>query len=248
MARPPKPAAPRERPIAPVSSAPRGQTRSLVVAAALIVIALAVCVPMGQPWLAGEEPSPTPREEQPEEVHDQTAVAQSVPASPDRNETSTLPDDTTPDPPELVRQPKPARREASVAAPAPAIEALTETTLPAPEPVALSAPSPEPAVAPVGPFFEAAKVNEAPQVASRVEPRVPDDLQGPVNEVVILRVLVSQTGHVSLVSVLRRSKAGVALDDAVVAAVKQWTFSPARKRGEAVSCWYHVGVPVTRGD
>jgi TonB family protein len=63
---------------------------------------------------------------------------------------------------------------------------------------------------------------------------------------VIVRVLVSQTGHVSLVNVLRRSKTGVALDDAVVAAVKQWTFSPARKRGEAVSCWYHVGVPIQR--
>jgi TonB family protein len=89
-------------------------------------------------------------------------------------------------------------------------------------------------------------VNDAPQVASRIEPQIPDDVQGPLNDVVILRVLVSQTGHVSLVNVLRRSRSGVSLDDAVVAAVKQWTFSPARKRGEAVSCWYHVGVPVQR--
>jgi hypothetical protein len=48
------------------------------------------------------------------------------------------------------------------------------------------------------------------------------------------------------VNVLRRSRSGVSLDDAVVAAVKQWTFSPARKRGEAVSCWYHIGIPVQR--
>jgi hypothetical protein len=35
------------------------------------------------------------------------------------------------------------------------------------------------------------------------------------------------------------------VDDAVVAAVKQWTFTPARKRGEAVSCWFNVGVSLT---
>jgi hypothetical protein len=51
---------------------------------------------------------------------------------------------------------------------------------------------------------------------------------------------------VSVVNVLRRSRIGVAVDDAVVAAVKQWTFSPARKKGEPVSCWYHVGVPIQR--
>jgi protein TonB len=122
-----------------------------------------------------------------------------------------------------------------------------ETPALAPEPVALAAPAPEP-VAPVGPFFELAKVNEAPQIASRVEPRVPDELRGPLNEVVILRVLVSQAGQPAIVNVLRRSRAGVVLDDAVVAAVKQWTFSPARKRGEAVSCWYHLGVPVMRAE
>jgi TonB family protein len=74
---------------------------------------------------------------------------------------------------------------------------------------------------------------------------VPDSL-GPLNDVVVVRVLVSQTGHPSVVSLLRRSKAGSALDEAVVAAVKQWTFSPARKRGEAVSCWFNVGVPINR--
>jgi protein TonB len=97
----------------------------------------------------------------------------------------------------------------------------------------------------MAPFFEVRDVNQPPQVASRVEPRLPAELQNqPVREIVIVRVLVSQTGHPAFVNLLRRSKAGLALDDAVVAAVKQWTFSPARRRGEAVSCWYHVGVQV----
>ena len=91
------------------------------------------------------------------------------------------------------------------------------------------------------------QVNELPQVTSRVEPQVPEDLRNrPLNEIVIIRVLVSQAGHPALVHVLRGSKAGPVIDDAVVAAVKQWSFTPARKDGEAVSCFYHVGVQVSR--
>ena len=89
-------------------------------------------------------------------------------------------------------------------------------------------------------------VNETPRVATRIEPQLPDDLRArPMNEIVIVRVLVSQSGHPSQVSLLRKSKHGARLDDAVVAAVNQWTFSPARKKGEAVSCWLNFGVPIS---
>ncbi len=244
---------PRPRPVPPgglpnASPAPSsGRTRALFIASALVVVALAICVPLAKPWLASEQPVPAPAEEQPQEAPAQEAVARHTP--PRRAEP--VVDDIAPDPepPRPVRPPKPARqepkRQPASAAPTPTLEAITATTLPAPEPVAAPAPEPEPE-APVGPFFETRQVNDAPQVASRIEPQIPDDVQGPLNDVVILRVLVSQTGHVSLVSVLRRSRAGVSVDDAVVAAVKRWTFSPARKRGEAVSCWYHVGIPVQR--
>ncbi len=78
---------------------------------------------------------------------------------------------------------------------------------------------------------------------------MPADLQARgLNDVVVVRLLVSQSGHPSSLSLLRKSKAGQSLDDAVVAAVKQWTFSPARKKGEAVSCWLNVGVPVGRAN
>ena len=120
---------------------------------------------------------------------------------------------------------------------------------PPPAPVVAPAPKPEPPAAPVGPFFELRDVNETPRVATRVEPQVPDELRDrQLNEVVIVRVLVTQAGHPLMVNLLRQSKAGPSLDDAIVAAVKQWTFVPARKRGEPVSCWYHVGVPVSRAN
>ena len=103
--------------------------------------------------------------------------------------------------------------------------------------------------APVGRFFDPTDVDESPQVATRVEPQLPGDLPvRPLNEIVVVRVLVSQTGHPFRVNVLRRSKLGRSLDDAVVAAVTQWTFSPARKRGETVNCWYNIGVPLGRAN
>jgi TonB family protein len=99
--------------------------------------------------------------------------------------------------------------------------------------------------APQGPFYEPTQVNETPRVVTRVEPAVPDDLRSRArNEIVVIRMLVSQSGRPSRVSLLRRSKTGPRLDDAVIAAVNQWTFSPAKKRGEAVSCWFNMGVPV----
>jgi len=101
----------------------------------------------------------------------------------------------------------------------------------------------------LGPFFETTDVNESPRIVTRVEPQLPDELRTrPLNEIVIVRVLVSQGGHPSRISLLRRSKTGVRLDNAVIAALNQWTFSPARKRGEPVSCWFNFGVPVGRSD
>ena len=150
--------------------------------------------------------------------------------------------------------PKSAKPNGSMrlANPVPAPAPVAATPVPEvapPPPVAAPEPKPEAPAAPIGQFFETRDVNEAPRIATKVEPQVPDDLRDrPLNEIVIVRVLVTQTGHAHIVNLLRRSKAGPSLDDAIVAAVKQWTFVPARKRGEAVSCWYHVGVPVNRAN
>ena len=113
------------------------------------------------------------------------------------------------------------------------------------EVVVAAAPPPSPRPEAVGPFFESNQVNEPPRMATRVEPRLPSELRDrSVKEVVVVRALVSQSGHPTRISLLRRSKTGPQLDDVVLAAVNQWTFSPAKKKGEPVSCWFNFAVPV----
>ena len=140
-----------------------------------------------------------------------------------------------------VRQGNPsAQQVAAVVARTPA----PETPAPAPTrpPAAESARPPAPLT---GRFFESNDVDQPPRVATRVEPRLPANLPaGADKKIVVARVLVSSTGHPHHVSLLRGSMLGRASDEAVVAAVTQWTFSPARKRGEPVNCWLNIGVPL----
>ena len=154
-------------------------------------------------------------------------------------------------PPKNVRQPiAPTGQVAAAAAPVAVIEPVRELVAPPPPPPVVVTPAPAVAsIEPQRPFFEPKDVNEQPAVANRVEPRLPDELKTrDISEVLVVRLLVSQTGHPSSISLLRRSKTGQSLDDAVVAAIKQWTFSPARKKGETVSCWMNLGVPVGRAN
>ena len=109
--------------------------------------------------------------------------------------------------------------------------------------VAATAPMPGTPETPIAPFFETRDVNESPRIERRVEPRVPEALRASSsNDVVVVRALVSQSGHPSRISLLRRAKAGTELDTVVLEAVNQWTFAPATKKGKAVSCWFNFGV------
>jgi TonB family protein len=150
-------------------------------------------------------------------------------------------------PPKTVRQPIAPTGQVAVAASV-VVEPVRELVAPPPPPPVVVTPAASiVSNEPVRPFFETKDVNEQPSVASRVDPRLPDELKArDISEVLVVRLLVSQSGHPSSISLLRRSKAGPSLDDAVVAAVRQWTFSPAKKKGETVSCWLNVGVPVGR--
>ena len=127
---------------------------------------------------------------------------------------------------------------------------LVAKTLPQPEvPPAVPAVVDVPRPKPVGQLFQPSEVNEAPRVVRRIEPRIPGTLRGyKLDEILVVRALVSKDGLPSRVTLLRRSKAGAALDDAVVAAVNQWSFTPALKEGEAVNSWFNFAVPISRPD
>jgi TonB family protein len=96
-----------------------------------------------------------------------------------------------------------------------------------------------------GPIFDLSEVNESPRIETRAEPQLPADLRKrSIKEVVVVRAVVSLSGRPSRISLLRRSKTGPELDDIVLDAVNQWTFAPARKKGEPVNCWYNFAVQV----
>jgi TonB family protein len=92
--------------------------------------------------------------------------------------------------------------------------------------------------------FDTSEVDVRPEVTRRVEPSYPEVArERGLEDIVVVRVLVSSTGRPFDARMLRRSKVDPAFDQAAMAAVKQWTFSPARKRDRTVACWLNVGVP-----
>ena len=252
------------QPIVPPARPAGNATRTVGIALATVVIAGAIGIPLGQHFAtrqaatAASEPEPANVPAAQATAGERRTTPQPAPAP--KPEPAPAFVETPPPAPKPVAaapsRPAPVRASRTSRQPNPSAAASVPLTpaaaavaevLPAPEPVAPPPPAPEPA-APVGPFFQVNQVNQPPQVVSRVEPNVPADVQGAVNDVVIVKVLVSQAGEAAIVNLVRRSRSGAAVDDAVVAAVKQWTFAPAKKRGEAVSCWFHVGVPVVRAN
>lgn len=116
---------------------------------------------------------------------------------------------------------------------------------PPPGPSVLPAPPPAtgaPVVA--GRVFELTGVDERPQVVREVPPVYPADaLARRLEDVVIVKALVAEDGRVADVQVLRRSQKSPAFEAAAIEAVRQWVFTPARRKGQAVACWFNVGVP-----
>jgi TonB family protein len=248
----PKPAVVNKRPSVPVPA--RRGPRPLALAAAAVV---AAAISVSAYWLRIHEQPAIAREEQQTLVPKNATVAERRPsaiglsaaATKGRKSAAALPPVRPSARPRLTAS-APTRGVVATQAPAkavprPATEApAPDVAPPQPDVVATALPPVLPPP-PLGPFFETMNVNESPRIATRVEPQLPDELRArPLGEIVIVRVLVSQGGHPSRISLLRRSKTGPRLDNAVITAVNQWTFSPARKRGQAVSCWFNFGVPV----
>ncbi len=93
-----------------------------------------------------------------------------------------------------------------------------------------------------GALVELDDVDTPPRVAKVVKPSYPPlALQARIGGIVILRVLVSESGAPAEIQVLRPGRAG--LTEAAVRAVKDWTFQPAIKDGVPVRTWISVPIP-----
>jgi TonB family protein len=82
---------------------------------------------------------------------------------------------------------------------------------------------------------------KAPVVLSRVEPVYPDEAKVQrIAGIVILQILISDTGDVADVTVLKPLPYG--LDKAAVDAVKQWKFAPATQDGAPVPVVFNITI------
>jgi serine/threonine-protein kinase len=233
-----------------VARAPRlARRRGLALAGAVgvAVVALGVAVALylrGGGGLAGEQPAETAIEPPPLESAAFTGpMMVGVPAVPPT--AAPLP----PAPPSAdarVAGRAPAGPSArKPAAPQPAADArpLPDQSVPVAPPSGVAAP-PTPAVAAPARAYQTTEVDVKPEVLTQVAPNYPDEVaRQRVQDIVILQVLVDAAGKPQNIKLLRGSRKAPLLDGAAAAAVRQWTFSPARKNGQPVPCWYNVGVP-----
>ncbi len=144
----------------------------------------------------------------------------------------------------------PRRPPTAVAAPppAPAPDRAGTAASAASEPPVDPSPAPPPASAGSGPAYEQSDVDEKPEVLDGPSPVYPPQAQrNGLEDVIVLRVLVSERGEALDLRLLRRSRKDAAFDSAAVEAVRQWKFRPAKRKGAVVKCWYNVGVPFKLG-
>ncbi len=89
-------------------------------------------------------------------------------------------------------------------------------------------------------FGEYVYVEELPEAITKVPPVYPDIArEANVDGTVVVQALVGKDGHVKDTRVVKSVQM---LDDAAIAAVKQWVFKPALSNNKPVAVW--VAVPV----
>jgi periplasmic protein TonB len=131
----------------------------------------------------------------------------------------------------------PDGRESSAPSPEPQSATPSSTAAAAPP-----APAPAPPIVHEGDLVGISDVDVAPTALHVVKPTYPPfALQLRVSGTVILDVLISEKGQVLQVHVIRGVRAGVT--EAALSAVRQWTFTPARKHGKAVRTWMVIPMP-----
>ncbi len=99
-----------------------------------------------------------------------------------------------------------------------------------------SPPPPPPAPADVG---GETYVEELPEAITKVQPVIPSTILRPIDETVLVQTLVGTDGRIKDARVV---KSVPMLDDAALAAARQWVFKPAMSNGKPVEVW--VAIPV----
>ena len=145
-----------------------------------------------------------------------------------------------PAPPLITLAPSPA---APVEAPAPSPVRLAAVPPPEPAPVPEKEVPALPTVAPAPVAVAAAVLPEVPPKMSRVvKPVYPQlALRARIGGIVLLRVLVSETGKPLEIQVLKGVAGG--LTDSAVNAVRGWRFEPATRGGTPVRAWTTIPIP-----
>jgi TonB family protein len=129
----------------------------------------------------------------------------------------------------------------SVVVPPPAPTPEPARLTPAPLPASAEPPGKGPEVR-EGSLVSIEEIDAPPRIATLVKPVYPPlALKARIGGIVVLRVLVSEKGLPLEVQVARKAPAG--LDEAAVAAVRRWTFTPALKDGVPVRTWLMVPIP-----
>jgi protein TonB len=144
--------------------------------------------------------------------------------------------------PAAVAAPTPTALPVVAVAPEPP-PPTAEPERPAPSPIPAAAdPTPAAPVVREGSLLPLGEVDAPPRIATLVKPVYPPlALKARIGGIVVLRVLVSEKGLPLEVQVVRKAPAG--LDDAAVAAVRRWTFTPPLEAGVPVRTWLTIPIP-----
>ncbi|HUF18801.1 MAG TPA: TonB family protein [Thermoanaerobaculia bacterium] len=125
-------------------------------------------------------------------------------------------------------------------------EEVGREAIPSSTPVATPLPAATPppvTLAREGELIELAKVDRAPAVVRSVEPVYPPLARSRrIEGSVIVSALVSETGRVLEVRIMRGDSRNIGLNESAITAVRAWQFTPAMKDGQRVRTWMPVAV------
>lgn len=142
---------------------------------------------------------------------------------------------------QINRPPPPARPAIPVASEDdefPEDETIEETNIDFSKPIDQAPPPPPEEEEPIVEFYA---LSEKPVVLKRVEPIYPElARKAGIEGMVVVKVLISTKGDVEKVQVI---KSHPMLDDAAVAAAKQFKFKPGKQRDRFVKVW--MTIPFT---